>query len=119
MRRRSTVALLAALMVMAMTLGASAAFAGEVTGSGQGGPDGDGVPGAVGNAASNCLYSGLEDEPIEPGTVQNWGHTKDAPVVVSAPRGASQVLLNFTGDPEKYPEATFEDGCNPHYGGEA
>jgi len=35
MRRRSTVALLAALMVMAMTLGASAAFAGEMTGNGK------------------------------------------------------------------------------------
>ena len=110
MRRRSTVALLAALMVMAMTLGASAAFAGEVTGSGQGGPEGDGVPGAVENGRSACLFSGLEDfdnqEPPEPGTVQTWGHTKDAPVVLDAPRGASYAQLDFGG-------GAFWHGCNP------
>ena len=110
MRRALLIALLAALMVVAMVAGA--AFAGEVTGSGKGGPAGDGIPGAVEHGNSNCLFSGLEDEPVEPGTVQNWGHAKDAPVVVSAPRGASEVVLNFGfGD--------FVDGCNPHVGGEA
>lgn len=35
MKRRSIVALFAALLVMALTLGASAAFAGEMTGNGK------------------------------------------------------------------------------------
>ena len=55
----------------------SAAFAGEVTGSGHGGPSGDGVTGMVANGNSPCGFSGLEDEPVSPGTVQNWGHVKD------------------------------------------
>jgi hypothetical protein len=79
MRRRSTVALLAALIVMAMTLGASAALAGEVTGSGQGGPDGDGAPGATESANSICAFSGLNDDPDDPrlfegGLVQSFGN---------------------------------------------
>jgi hypothetical protein len=78
MRRRSIVALLATLMVMAMTLGASAAFAGEVTGSGRGGPDGDGAPGATESANSICAFSGLNDDPtdsrpFEDGRVQSFG----------------------------------------------
>jgi len=98
MRRRSTVALLAALMVMAMTLGASAALAGEVNGNGD-------ETAAKYHGRSACLYSGLEDGPFEPGTVQNWGHTKDAPVVLDAPRGASYAQVNF-GE-------VFWHGCNP------
>jgi hypothetical protein len=53
------------------------ASAGEVTGSGRNGPGGDGVTGMVANGNSPCGFSGLEDEPLGPGTVQNWGHTKD------------------------------------------
>ncbi len=56
---------------------ASIATAGEVTGSGRGGPAGDGVTGMVEHGNSPCGFSGLEDEPLDPGTVQNWGHTKD------------------------------------------
>ncbi len=103
-------------MVMAMAMGGSAAFAGEVTGSGQGGPNGDGIPGSVGNGRSACLYSGLEDggdypdQPEGPGVApQNWGHTKDAPIIVDS-RGVSWVLLDlsFLG------LGVVVEGCNPH-----
>jgi hypothetical protein len=63
--------------------GAGAAFAGEVTGSGKGGPNGDGIPGATTvrgesiRANSICAFSGLADggegEPAGPGNTQNWG----------------------------------------------
>jgi hypothetical protein len=112
------VVLLAALMVMAMS--ASAAFAGEVTGSGKGGPAGDGIPGAVEHGNSNCLFSGLEDggdypeQPEGPGAPpQNWGHVKDVDtVVLDSPRGASQVYVDFGFGP-------FWHGCNPVFGDEA
>ena len=39
----------------------SSAFAGEITGSGKGGPGGNGIPGAIGNARSDCAFSGLDD----------------------------------------------------------
>jgi len=80
MRRRSTVALLAALMLMAMTFGASAAFAGEVSGPpGPDGAEGGATPVAgfwTGNgAASICSFSGLNDviEPEEPTQTQSYG----------------------------------------------
>lgn len=113
MRRLLLVAAFAALMVMA----SAPAFAGEVTGSGKGGPSKDGIPGAVGNGRSACLYSGLEDggdypgQPAGPGVVQNWGHTKDAPIVLDS-RGASWVLLDFTA----FGGGIVEEGCNPHVG---
>jgi len=68
----------AVLALSVMGVGGNA-FAGEVTGSGKGGPNDDGIPGMVGNAASECAYSGLEDgsenpeAPSGPGTAQNWG----------------------------------------------
>lgn len=71
MRRLLMVALLAVSMV---TMGAGAAFAGEVTGSGQGGPDGDGITGAPSHANSICAFSGLDDgPPVVPGVTQSWG----------------------------------------------
>ena len=80
MRRRSTVALLAALMLMVMTLGASAAFAGEVSGPpGPGGAEGGATPVADfwtgGGAASICSFSGLNDviEAEEPTQTQSYG----------------------------------------------
>ena len=91
-------------------------------GSGKGGPSGDGVTGAVGNAASACLYSGLEDgseggPSSGPGAPpQNWGHTHKAPFVLDS-RGASWVSIDATifGAP---PGTVVEEGCNPHVGGE-
>lgn len=83
----------------------STAYAGEVTGNGKTTP-------IDSKANSACAFSGLEDNnpgsgDVVPGDVQNWGHSKDAPVVVAAPRGASDVTLNFGG-------GNFQEGCNAH-----
>jgi hypothetical protein len=73
MRRPTLLVLFAALMVMAMALGASAAFAGEVTGTN------DPTPvKAEGTSKSFCAFSGLEDfhnegDQVMPGVTQNWG----------------------------------------------
>ncbi len=78
MRRRMLLALLAALMVMAMVLGASPAFAGEVTGTGESLKNSDGTL----NGHSICAFSGLNDtysgDPNVPDAdgfyrTQNWG----------------------------------------------
>jgi hypothetical protein len=74
----------AAIVVVGAGMGGTA-FAGEVTGSGKGGPNKDGVPGAVvgaftpdGHAHSICAFSGLDDgtesgDGVVPGVTQNWG----------------------------------------------
>ena len=56
------------------------AFAGEVTGKGKGGPNGDGLtPINSYQAGSICSFSGQNDDPtgggdpFEDGRVQNWG----------------------------------------------
>jgi hypothetical protein len=96
--------LFGAAICAAAIVGTSAtAFAGEVTGNGK--------PIQI-NSKSACSFSGLEDNNpgdgvVVPGTVQNWGHTKDAPVVVDGSRGASSVTLDFGGGP-------FTEGCNAH-----
>ena len=87
-----------------MILGsAGGAFAGEIGGSGK-------CTQGPAHANSECVYSGLEDGSeggtAGPGNVQNWGHAKDSPVVVEAPRGASDVLLVFG-----------QAGCNAHLHG--
>lgn len=74
---------------------AGGAFAGEIGGHGQ---DTHGPA----NSNSPCAFSGLQDEPFNPGTVQNWGHTKDVEGVVST-HGASSALT---------PEGVW--GCNAH-----
>ena len=62
----------------ALTMGFSGtAFAGEITGSGRGGPAGDGVTGAVANANSECMYSGLDDADVDPETGEDdFGRTQ-------------------------------------------
>ena len=61
----------------------SSAFAGEITGSGKGGPNGNGVPAATdGHAQSACAFSGLDDARGYNGDVQNFGHIDD-PAFVS------------------------------------
>lgn len=110
-----------AITSMVLAVSAFTASAGEVTGSGKGGPNGDGIPGSVGKGMSACLYSGLEDggeypgQPAGPGeTPQNWGHSKDAPFILDS-RGASYVLFDatiFGGEPGE----TVVEGCNPHVG---
>jgi hypothetical protein len=100
----------AAIAVFSIVAMSSTALAGEVTGSGKQ---------KVVKGNSPCAFSGLDDQdPAEglggvpiPGEVQNWGHTKGAPVVVSAPRGASDLVLDFGGGP-------FPSGCNAHLYGE-
>ena len=91
--------LVASAIVAVASLGvAGPALAGEITGSGHGGPAGDGVTGMVANGNSPCGFSGLEDEPLDPGTVQNWGHTKD---FVGGGGAAGPIETPFG-----------EDGCN-------
>ena len=73
--------MIAAAMCGVLVLGiGGAAFAGEVTGSGKGGPGGTGVTGARTSSNSECAFSGLEDgeedptAPSGPGAPpQNWG----------------------------------------------
>ncbi|MEN8235269.1 MAG: hypothetical protein ABFR89_10150 [Actinomycetota bacterium] len=76
MRRPTLIALLAALMVMAMTLGASAAIAGEVKGPpGPDGAEGGATPVASHTAHSICSFSGLNDviDEMEPTQTQSYG----------------------------------------------
>jgi hypothetical protein len=70
MRRYLLVVALAAVMLIAS---AGAAFAGEATGNGTGGPDGDGVTGAPANSNSICSFSGQNDGNPPPGRVQSFG----------------------------------------------
>lgn len=96
----------AALALIVSGVGGTA-FAGEVTGSGQGGPNGDGRPAATqGHAQSICAFSGLADggegEPAGPGNVQNWGHAKE----------------EFGATPAERKASGFQpgDSCNGHSG---
>jgi len=111
MLKKSRVA--AALCAVAIVgLSAGPAFAGEVTGNGKL------SQGAI-NANSPCAFSGLNDQdPAEggagvviPGEVQNWGFTRDTPAVITAPRGASDLVVDFGG-------GSFEWGCNAHLHGQ-
>src|SRR5436190_13412742 len=79
----------------ALCFTASAALAGEITGSGKGGPNGDGTPGGTLNASSVCAFSGLEDGAATPSTVQNYGHRADDPFfgTVVTQKGASSLTL--------------------------
>jgi hypothetical protein len=99
-------------------VGASAAFAGEITGSGKGGPNGNGTPGGTLNASSACAFSGLEDGAATPGTVQNYGHRADDPFfgTVVSQRGASTLTL-YIHPPDAPPQGILVTiGCNAHVG---
>ena len=99
-------------------VGPSAAFAGEITGSGKGGPNGNGTPSETSNASSACAFSGLEDGAATPGTVQNYGHRADDPFfgTVVTQKGASSLTL-FIHPPGAPPEGILVTiGCNPHAG---
>jgi hypothetical protein len=104
-----------ALCAVAVVGLGSSAFAGEITGSGKGGPNGDGKPAATdGHAHSACAFSGLDDAQAYNGDVQNFGHIDDpAFISVVSVRGAAYVTatLDFGGGP-----FTIEIGCNPHAG---
>ena len=109
----------AAVSVVAMMgLGANAAFAGEITGSGKGGPNGDGTPGGTLNASSACAFSGLDDGAATPGTVQNYGHRANDPFfgTVVSQKGASSLTL-FIHPPGAPPQGILVTiGCNAHIG---
>ena len=108
--------IVAAFVTAFMALGASAAFAGEINGSGKGGPNGDGTPGGTLNARSECAFSGLDDGAATPGTVQNYGHRLDDPFFgeVFSQRGASELDVIIYPFPAGI-RVTI--GCNPHAGG--
>ena len=97
-------------------LTATTAFAGEVTGNPDGGYKGSGQPRATLNGhASECAFSGLNDDRALPGTsqTQNYGHRFDDPFFldfVSNSRGASALLITIDvpGTP------TVPLGCNKH-----
>src|SRR5215475_1831025 len=113
--RLLAVAVCAAAM---LALSASAAFAGEITGSGKGGPNGDGTPGGTLNASSACAFSGLEDGAATPGTVQNYGHRADDPFfgTVLEQKGASTLTL-YIHPPGAPPQGILVTiGCNAHVG---
>ena len=85
--------LLVAVISAAVFVGASAsaASAGEITGNGK-------PTAGPAHANSICVFSGLEDEPLSPGTTQNWGQI----VRVNGPSGGANDV----------PFA--EEGCNAH-----
>lgn len=97
-----------AAIVVAIVAGSTApAFAGEVTGNGKTTPIEE-------RANSACAFSGLEDNlpgtgVVEPGVVQNWGHTKDSPAVLAS-TGASSVTIDFGVFFPGGPVVT--EGCN-------
>jgi hypothetical protein len=105
-----------ALCAVAVVGMGSSAFAGEITGSGKGGPNGDGVPAATqGHAKSACAFSGLDDARGGHGDVQNFGHIDDpAFVEIVESTGAAFVtaILIFTNG------EAIQIGCNPHAEGE-
>jgi hypothetical protein len=98
----------------------SSAFAGEITGSGKGGPKGDGIPAAVqeGHARSACAFSGLDDARGGHGDVQNFGHIDDpAFLEVESIKGAAIVVATLDIGLPSGP-ITVQIGCNPHAEGE-
>ena len=108
----------AACVTAVVGVGAGSAFAGEITGSGKGGPNGDGTPGGTLNGSSACAFSGLEDGAATPGVVQNYGHRADDPFfgTVVSQKGASSLTL-FIHPPGAPPEGILVTiGCNPHVG---
>ena len=107
-----------ALCAVAVVGLGSSAFAGEITGSGKGGPNGDGKPAATdGHAHSACAFSGLDDAAAYHGDVQNFGHIDDpAFLSVTSIRGAAYVTATLDIGLPTGP-ITLEIGCNPHAGG--
>jgi hypothetical protein len=97
-----------AAVVMVIVAGSAApAFAGEVTGNGTTTPIAE-------RANSACAFSGLDDNRpgtgiVEPGVVQNYGHTKDSPAVLAS-KGASSVTIDFGVFFPGGPVVT--EGCN-------
>ncbi|MFE7845974.1 hypothetical protein ACFUTX_12385 [Microbacterium sp. NPDC057407] len=95
--RRSMLLGIAVGAVIALGSGGGA-FAGERAGDGHETPAGE-------KARSACAFSGLEDfdfgAPVQPGTVQNWGHIPKEARDMFSVRGAAVVSTPFG-----------EEGCN-------
>ena len=68
--------IVAAFVAAFMALGTSAAFAGEITGSGRSLKQDDGTL----HGKSECAWSGLNNfnEPTDPGRTQSWGQIPKA-----------------------------------------
>jgi hypothetical protein len=81
---KTRASVIAALAVLAFGFGSTPAFAGEVTGNGKVLPV---------NANSDCAYSGLEDDPLDPGVTQNWGQIPKADRDFLASIGVSPSVL--------------------------
>jgi hypothetical protein len=114
MRKKLLMVALGAAAVVGMS---SPAFAGEVTGSGKGGPNKDGHPAATQKGhASECAFSGLNDDrATQDAQVQNFGHRHEDPFFlefIDESRGASEVtvVLDIGGGLE------VTIGCNKHAG---
>jgi len=88
---------IAAVVVAAcMFAGTGSAFAGEVNGKGDPLPSKD-------KARSDCVFSGLQDDPFAPGATQTWGQ-----IVKNAPPGAIRAGAD---GPHHAPDGSIV-GCN-------
>lgn len=103
---RLTTLLAVPVAVAALTLGGMAtASAGEITGNGK-------PTGALGNAQSICMFSGLEDGDGAgfpgPGGAppQNWGHVRQ---FLTSELGLTPAQIKASGDQPG-------DSCNGHTG---
>ena len=110
----------AAVFVGAMT---GTAFAGEVTGSGKGGPNNDGHPAAtLKGHASECAFSGLNDDrATQDAQVQNFGHRHEDPFFlefIDESHGASEVtvVIDLPPPPDGPGPIPVTIGCNKHAG---
>src|SRR3954447_25805967 len=116
--RRTRLFAVAACTAAVEAVGPSSALAGEITGSGKGGPNGNGTPGGTLNASSARAFSGLEDGAATHGAVQNYGHRANDPFfgTVVSQKGASSLTL-FIHPPGAPPEGILVTiGCKPHAG---
>ena len=82
-----------------MLLGLASAHAGEINGKGESLKNEDGTL----NGESECAFSGLQDAPFDPGSVQSWG------IMPKAARDALRAFLLATVGIDIHPGTS----CNP------
>ena len=85
-------------------LGLASAHAGEINGKGESLKNEDGTL----NGASECAFSGLQDAPFDPGSVQSWG------IMPKAERDALRAFLLALLGIDIHPGTS----CNPKKSGE-
>lgn len=105
MTKRSPSAAWAAALAAATVLAASPAFAGELNGQG------DPIP-ATDNAASECAFSGLNDNPVNPPPGDFPGRVQSFGAFLKFLAELLGVRLNPLDAPS-YPG----EGCNPNFEG--